>query len=98
MLRAAQLGEVPESSDEDEGGAGGVRTVFVALHKTIVRAGSEMDSTLVGKLRAGEEIECLAKSVNTKGVVRVQFERGWVSMFSSSGEQLLEKINGAPTL
>ena len=56
----------------------------------VIREGISTDSTQVGYLVQGEEIYALA--TDTVGdVLRVQFERGWVTVFSM-GKELLELL------
>ena len=57
-----------------------------------IRAGSAMDSPEAGKLVVGEELSIMAQE-EVDGVVRVQFARGWASVTSKSGTQLLELID-----
>ena len=62
------------------GRSGRSGVAYKALRKTLVRAGFEMGSKPLAKLDAGAEIVSLDERVTGKGVTRVRFARGWVSM------------------
>ena len=58
-----------------------------------IRAGSEMDTEKVGKLKIGEEIAVTKQKELDDGTMRVKFERGWTSvMAGKSGRPLLELV------
>ena len=60
--------------------------------KSVVRAGFAMDSEKVGTIKKGEEVLCYEERENENGVTRVRFDRGWVSLTSTSGDVILEAV------
>lgn len=68
--------------------------MYRVLKRTMVRAGPEGDSAKVGPADVGEYIEEISQTVNSEGVLRVQFARGWVSMKASNGAELLAPALG----
>lgn len=63
---------------------------YVAVSVGVIRAEAAMDSRRVGYLVVGEEIVCLATEMSGD-VLRVQFDRGWASVFWM-GKTLLEPL------
>ena len=61
----------------------------------MVRKGAAKDSKKVGGLEKGEVIVALSTE-ETDGTVRVEFERGWVSVTAASGKVLLELMPDEP--
>ena len=64
---------------------------YKALAGSGIRAAIAMDSDNVGNLVVGEEIVALA-SETVGDTLRIQFERGWVSVFAKSGKAVLEIV------
>ena len=62
---------------------------YTALAAGHIRAGAGMDTEKLGQLVVGEEIVAL-KSEIVDETVRLQFERGWVSLSAKSGKPVLE--------
>eukprot|EP01052_Picozoa_sp_SAG31_P004466 SAG31_NODE_185_length_20953_cov_17.235398_4_plen_227_part_00 len=62
---------------------------YRVLHKTLVRSGIEPGTAACGPVDAGEIIAAQAYAVNSKGVGRIRFERGWVSTVAGNGTVLL---------
>jgi len=60
----------------------------------------ERDTTVLGMLAEGEEIEVLARVVDEDGRIKVQHPRGWTPAYAPDGRQILyptdERISGAP--
>ena len=67
--------------------------LYRALKEVQIRAEAAMDSEKVGRLPAGEEIEAIGRTT-IAGTIRVQFDRGWVSVTSKQGKALLDLISG----
>lgn len=65
-------------------------TAFRCVKKSQIRAGFEMDSDKAGILEVGTEIKAMATQTNDKGVLRVQFEGGWVSERAGNGAVCLQ--------
>ena len=63
--------------------------------RRVVRKGAAKDSKKVGGLEKGEVIVALSTE-ETDGTVRVEFERGWVSVTAASGKVLLELMPDEP--
>eukprot|EP01046_Picozoa_sp_COSAG06_P056035 COSAG06_NODE_10478_length_1676_cov_1.060241_1_plen_226_part_10 len=64
--------------------------------KSQIRAGFAMDSEKAGVLELGQEVEVLSSRTNENGIVRVQFEGGWVSEKASTGALCLQVSAPAP--
>jgi len=75
------------------GGAGDghrVASSYVCVNKAQIRAGFEKDSRDCGILEVGERIEMDGGArVTAGGVLRIHFERGWVSTKTADGTPLL---------
>ena len=65
---------------------------YRAVSKGVIREGPGKQSPKCGELSVGEEITVL-DTRTVEGTVRVQFERGWVSVTAASGKVLLEPIS-----
>ena len=76
-----------EAAEEEE--VIGAYTVVLA---SVVRAGFAMDTAKLGTVKKGEEVLCYEERENEKGVTRVRFGRGWVSLTSSDGATILEPV------
>ena len=64
---------------------------YRAIAKGVIREEADKTSKKVGELEPGTEI--IALSVETlDNTVRVQFDRGWVSLTAAGGKELLEEI------
>jgi hypothetical protein len=60
----------------------------------LVRAGMEMDSRPVGKLKVGEQVKALKQQANKAGVTRIRIAGrlpGWLSITAGNGAVLLKK-------
>ncbi len=79
---AAQTSEAPTAS--------GPPTAFRCVKKSQIRTGFEMDSDKAGILEVGKEITAITTQTNDKGVLRVQFEGGWVSEHAGNGAVCLQ--------
>ena len=94
-----ETGGAGASSDEAgaEGGqpqpeqADGSKQHFRAINRAFVRAEFEMNSTREGTIEVGEEIEALEMRHNENGVLRIRFDRGWVSCQGPDGSTILER-------
>eukprot|EP01043_Picozoa_sp_COSAG02_P047396 COSAG02_NODE_4540_length_5235_cov_4.163357_7_plen_398_part_01 len=64
---------------------------YRAVAKGVIREYANKQSPKCGELAPGDEIVMLAKE-NIDGTVRVQFDRGWVSVAAASGKELLEVV------
>ena len=64
---------------------------YRALAPGYVRAGAGMNTDRVGQLTVGEEIIVIESEIVDEAV-RVQFERGWVSLHAKSGKTVLERV------
>lgn len=83
----APVAAASEAAVEEE-----VIGAYTVVLKSVVRAGFEMDSEKVGIVKKGEEVLCYEERENEKGVTRVRFDRGWVSLTSSDGAAILEAV------
>ena len=90
--RQARLEKMEPAGQGDEG-----RQHFRVINRAFVRSDFEMNSVREGTVEVGEEIEALEMRQNENGVVRVRFERGWVSATAGgSGKPLLERLPDEP--
>jgi hypothetical protein len=64
---------------------------YKALAPGYIRAGAGMTTDKVGQLVVGEEIVAI-KSEIVDEAVRLQFDRGWVSLHAKSGKSVLELV------
>ena len=85
--RQARLEKMEPAGQGDEG-----RQHFRVINRAFVRSDFEMNSVREGTVEVGEEIEALEMRQNENGVVRVRFERGWVSADGPDGSTILERI------
>jgi hypothetical protein len=58
---------------------------------SMIRKGADKTSEKIGELEVGEEITAIS-ATTVENTVRVQFERGWVSLISKTGTVLLEEV------
>ena len=82
-----------KAAAKDEAEVAALGKMYLALVKGVIREAFDKDSDKVGDLGAGEVITALETRFNDDGQLRVQFERGWVSMTSGSGKELLEEVS-----
>ena len=85
-----------EDEDEEKGLPQQVTDVttgerYKALAPGHIRSGPGLDTDKVGQLDVGEEIVVLSRDTVDEAV-RVQFERGWVSLHAKSGKAILEHV------
>lgn len=85
--------EEKDDAANDKAEAAPVSNMYRALVTGVIREAFEKDSDKVGDLAAGEVITALGRQKNDDGQLRIQFERGWVSMISASGKDLLEEVS-----
>ena len=64
---------------------------YKALAPGVIRAAADKSSDKVGKLEIGEVIAAL-RTEDVGGTIRVEFDRGWVSVTAGSGKALLELL------
>lgn len=82
-----------------EGGAAASSAIvkFVCVKRAAVRDGCDQQtSRRTGFVNVGACINALERRTNENGVVRVRFERGWVSCTSQKGDLLLQPVVGPP--
>ena len=80
-------------ASEEEVAAEKVHSVYTALKKGVVRAAYAKDSPKIGDLVEGELIEAYEGQM-LDGQLRIRFVRGWVSLTSAKGMELLKLTNG----
>ena len=68
---------------------------YCCVKKSQIRAGFEMSSAKAGVMGVGTTILVLASRRNEAGILRLQFEGGWVSEHSSNGAVCLERVPAA---
>eukprot|EP01051_Picozoa_sp_SAG22_P004178 SAG22_NODE_217_length_14910_cov_65.532978_8_plen_932_part_00 len=66
---------------------------YKSLGKAKIRSGPDRESSEVGQLTVGEQVMVLETKTTESGQLRVRFERGWTSIESKEGKQLLVKLN-----
>eukprot|EP01043_Picozoa_sp_COSAG02_P030322 COSAG02_NODE_1929_length_10336_cov_69.703819_10_plen_259_part_01 len=76
--------------------AAGGAVRYRAVAKGVIREGANKTSPKCGQLAPGDEIVMLA-SETVDGTLRVQFDRGWVSVAAGSGKELLEMVEDEET-
>ena len=85
-----------DGSIEDDPGqaAAGAGKVYRALAKGVVRQSFDKGSAKVegAVLAVGQEITAISSRLNQDGQLRVNYEKGWVSMTSAAGKPLLEEV------
>ena len=64
---------------------------YRALAPGYVRAGAEMNTDKVGQLTVGEEIIVIDSEIVDEAI-RLQFDRGWVSLHAKSGKPVLQRV------
>lgn len=64
---------------------------YRALASGHIRAGAELETDKVGQLTIGEEIVVLSREMIGE-TERLQFDRGWVSLYAKSGKPILEPV------
>ena len=67
---------------------------FVALRKSVVREGFDMNSPKAGVLAKKSRVEVLERRRNSEGVVRARFAEGWTSEVLKDGTKVLELVGG----
>jgi hypothetical protein len=92
-------GEVGEEGARASGGGrqGGDPTrpamvQYTVKQRAVVRQGFDMKSKPEEPLKIGQMIDALETKMNSKGILRVKFEGGWISEKSNDGTILLEKV------
>ena len=88
-MKSRCLREAASSAAAPSGGAG---TTYKVVVNSKLRAGFEPTSKDLGTLPAGQTITALETRVNSKGVTRVRFKRGWVSVTAGDGTVLLKDV------
>ena len=69
-----------------------VPKMYKVMQKAVVRSGFKMSSKATGKaLKIGDTIVVIEAKENEKGVLRVQFDGGWISEKAGDGTVLLEE-------
>jgi hypothetical protein len=64
----------------------------VCLKRTLIREGFELSSAQCGQLEAGDRltvIEGLEGQMGHNTILRVRFDRGWVTMRGVDGQQII---------
>ena len=74
-----------EAAQPDSSG----QAFYRAIKNGTIRAAVEQQSAKVGNLLEGEVFESLEETTNESGQRRVRMSRGWVSVTSANGQQLL---------
>eukprot|EP01048_Picozoa_sp_COSAG05_P022438 COSAG05_NODE_4488_length_1492_cov_1.412778_1_plen_297_part_10 len=69
------------------------RDVYQVLKKTTCREGCEMDTEKATALQEGDVIDVLETKATKDGVMRIRCAKGWVSLVSSGGDDLVKKVN-----
>lgn len=87
-IRNKYLPPPAESSEDDSPPT--VR--YRSLTTGIIRESSDPGSAKVGKLDVGEVVVALAEQELENGIVRVMFEKGWVSVTAKTGKAMMEKL------
>ena len=91
----SETGRSVEPSEDGNGAADSAEQLageYKAVGKVAVREAAELDSEQSGALVIGEVIEVLESKTLESGQVRVRFDRGWTSLTSKAGKQLLVKV------
>ena len=83
---------VATQSTNSDSGAGVGSCRYVALVQVLLRQDADLSSAKVGTLGQGEEIEAL-DTIEVDGAVRVHCSRGWASVFTRKGKQLLKPLD-----
>ena len=66
---------------------------FRATTVVLLRAGPEIKTKKMGKIKAGEVVECTAESTLKDGTVRLRVgNRGWVSRHDRGGAVVMHKV------
>merc|ERR1712072_1435354 len=66
---------------------------FRATTLVLLRAGPEIKTKKMGKIKAGEVVECTAESTLKDGTVRLRVgNRGWVSRHDRKGAVVMHKV------
>jgi hypothetical protein len=78
-----------------------VYSLMQCVKAVVLRSGADLDSPQVGELRRGDKIKVLEAANVTHGgqeFVRVRCDRGWASLRSRQGNQMLEKSDDVITV
>jgi hypothetical protein len=70
---------------------GGHHRMYRVVKPAVLRAGPDLASKRVERLRAGEMLRILESRENSEGVSRVRCSRGWLSLTDASGNPLIEE-------
>ena len=65
---------------------------YVVIQRALYRETAESDSRELAHLDPGDIVDVVEAKIIEKGVVRVRFNKGWASIFSESGKQLMVKL------
>eukprot|EP01043_Picozoa_sp_COSAG02_P057401 COSAG02_NODE_6963_length_3260_cov_3.294843_1_plen_126_part_00 len=65
---------------------------YKALGAGVIRSGVSKTSEEAGRLTKGEVIEVFEIVAQADGIVRVHFDRGWTSVTTKQGKQLLKLL------
>eukprot|EP01047_Picozoa_sp_COSAG01_P082787 COSAG01_NODE_17054_length_1182_cov_1.433980_1_plen_289_part_10 len=69
------------------------RPRYVCRARAIVRSGIERSTEHVGVLEIGEVVTALDEVHDSKGTIRVRFERGWTSKVTADGHVVLQDVS-----
>ena len=79
------------------GGSNAVLSRFKCVKRAAVRDSFDQKaSQRTGFVEVGECIDALELRTNESGVIRVRFERGWLSCTSQKGDVLLQPVTTRP--
>ena len=80
----------PPASDSEDDTPPTVR--YRSLTTGIIREGADPSSAKVGKLEVGEVVVVLAVQELEDGIVRVMYDKGWVSVTAKTGKAMMEQL------
>jgi hypothetical protein len=75
--------------------ADGAGVRYKVVNRAFVRVGFELTSQRRGTVEPGEYVVAMTTRTNADQTVRVQFERGWVSMTGPDGSPVLAVVEAA---